>query len=109
VVVAERLLQIRQLVAVGQPLHGAHLGAVGLDAEDQAGPDRLTVEDDRARAADAVLAAQVRTGVAQVVAEHVGQRPAGLDGQVVVMAVDPQGDVVHVHHGVAFIGRLRLG
>ena len=96
VVIAEGLLQIRQLLAVGEPFHGAYLGAVGLNAEDQAGAHRSVVQDHRAGAADAVLAAQVGAGVAQVVAEHIGQGPAGLDDQVVIAAVNPQRDRVHI-------------
>ena len=101
VVIAEGLLQIRQLLAVGEPFHGAYLGAVSLNAEDQAGADRGVVQDHRAGTADAVLAAQVRAGVAQVVAEHVGERPARLDDQVVVAAVDPQPDGVHISHATS--------
>ena len=99
--IAEGLLQVRQLLAVGQPLHGAHLGPVRLNPEDQAGPHRRAVEDHRARPADAVLAAKVGAGVAEVVTEHVGQRPAGLDDQLVPAAVDLQGDRVQVLHAVA--------
>src|SRR5580692_4355648 len=99
--IGERLLQVRQLLAVGQPFDGAHLGTVGLHPEDQAGPHRRAVQDHRARPADAVLAAEMGTGVAEVVPEHVGQRPARLDDQLVLAAVDVDGDGVHVFHGPA--------
>src|SRR5215472_4909822 len=98
VVVAERLLQIGKLVAVGQALHRAHLGAVRLHAEHQAGAHRRAVNPDRARPADAVLAAHVGAGVAEVVAQHVGERAPGLDGQFVLGAVDPQPHLVLVRH-----------
>ncbi len=79
VVVDEGLLQRMQLLAVGEPFDGADLPAVGLDREHQAGADRLAVEDDRAGAADAVLAADMRAGLAAVVADRVDQRLARLD------------------------------
>jgi hypothetical protein len=98
VMITERLLQVRQLLANGETFHRADLRPVGLDAEDQAGPDRGLVQDHRAGPADTVLAAQVRAGVAEVVAEHVGQRPAPLDHQVVVPAVDLDRDRVRIGH-----------
>src|SRR5690242_13180076 len=97
VMVAERLLQVRQLLPAGQPFHRADLGLVGLYPEDQAGADRLAVHEHRAGAADAVLAAEVGAGVAEVVPEHVGQRPAALDGQLVLPAVHRQGDRMRAH------------
>jgi hypothetical protein len=49
-------------VASRQPLDRRHLGAVGLHGEHQARADGLTVDQYRARAADAVLAAEVCSG-----------------------------------------------
>ena len=49
---------------------------VDLDGEQQAGAHRLAVHQHRARAADAVLAADVRAGQPEVVAQRVGQQPA---------------------------------
>src|SRR5580704_5708044 len=98
VVIAERLLQIGQLVAVGQALDRTHVAPVRLHPEHEAGPDRGGVHEHRARAADAVLTAQVGAGVAEVVAQHVRQRPAGLDGELVLGAVDPEPDLPDVLH-----------
>ena len=50
--------------------------AVGLDRERQAGRADRAVEQDGAGAADAVLAAEMRAGQAEVVAEEVRQRDA---------------------------------
>src|SRR5262249_42882426 len=94
VMVAECLLQVGQLVAVGQALHRADLRAVGLHPEDQAGARRRAVQPHRARAADAVLAAHVGAGVAEVVAEHVGKRPRGPREQPVPGAVAAQPPLV---------------
>src|SRR3712207_769863 len=74
VVLPERLLDGVQLVAGGQALDRGELGSVGLDGEQQAGPDRFTVHQHRAGAAHAVLAADVRAGEAEVLAEEVGER-----------------------------------
>ena len=51
-------------------------GAVEGDREQQAGPHRGAVDQDRAGAADAVLAADVGAGQPQVVAQGVGEQPA---------------------------------
>lgn len=60
VVPAERLLQRVQLPRPAQALDRQHLGSVELAGEQQAGPRRLAVDQHRAHAADAVLAADVR-------------------------------------------------
>src|SRR5580698_9446288 len=98
VVIAERLLQIGQLLAVGQALDRTHVASVRLHPEHQAGPDRGGVHEHRGRAADAVLTAEVGAGVAEVVAQHVRQRPAGFDGELVLGAVDPEPDLPDVLH-----------
>ena len=74
------------------------LPAVGLDREHQAGADRLAVEDHRAGAADAVLAADMGAGLAAVVADGIDQRLARLDADVVRAAVDGERDVDFVTH-----------
>jgi hypothetical protein len=51
---------------------------VGLHGVHQAGTHRLAVEQDRAGPAHAVLAADVRAGQTQLVAQPVHQRQAGL-------------------------------
>ena len=89
----ERLLQRMQLAAVRQPLHGAYLLALRLHREHQARAHRLAVDDHRAGAADAVLAADMRAGLPAIVADGVDQRLARLDADGVVAAVDGQRDV----------------
>ena len=74
VVVAERLLQRMQLVgAGGDALDGQHLVAVGLHRQHQAGARRAAVEQDGAGAADAMLAAEMGAGEAELVADEIGQ------------------------------------
>ena len=87
-VLRERLLKRVQRVAVGEALDRLDLAVVGLHAEHEARAGRRAVDEDGARAADAVLAAEVRARVAEVVAQHVGQRAARLDRDLVARAVD---------------------
>ncbi len=72
---AERLLQRAPLEA----LDGLDLEAVGLDGEEQAAAHGDAVEPHGACAADAVLAADVRAGEAERVAQEVAQQEARLD------------------------------
>ena len=81
VVIHEGLLHRMQLVAVGEALDGADLLAVGLHGEHQAGAHRLAVDDHRAGAADAVLAADMGAGLAAILADGVGQRAPRLDAR----------------------------
>ena len=62
-----------------QRLDGAHRPPVGLHREHQARAHGLAVDLHRARSADAVLAADVRAGQPEVVAQEVGQQRARLD------------------------------
>ena len=72
---AEAVLQHAQrAVGLRQALDRGDAVAVRLHREHQAGAHRLAVEHDRARAADAVLAADVRAGEAQILAQPVDER-----------------------------------
>ena len=75
----EGALQRIELVAVRQALDGADLFAVRLYREHQARAHRLAVDEHRAGAADAVLAADMRAGLTAILANRVGQRAARLD------------------------------
>jgi hypothetical protein len=88
VALVEGLLQRVQLVAVGEPLDGQQRAAVRLRGEHEARAHGLAVELDRARAAHAVLAADVRAGQPGLVADEVRQQRARLDLPGVRPAVD---------------------
>ncbi len=60
----------------GQAFDSRDVVAFGLDREHQAGTHRRSVEQDRAAAANAVLAPDVRPGQPEVVAQVVRQQPA---------------------------------
>src|SRR5438132_695561 len=72
----------------GQALDGRDLVALRLDGEHQAGADRHAVEKYRAAPAHAVLAADVRTGEAEVVPQVIGQQPARVACRRILDRVD---------------------
>ena len=67
-------LQRRQF-AVGEAFDGAHRAARNAGYGNQAGADRLAVEQDGAGAAVAGVAADLGAGQAELVAQHRGQPP----------------------------------
>ena len=67
-----------------------HVMAFGLDRQHQARPDRLSVEQDCAAAAHAVLASDVSSGEAEVMAQVIRQQPARIDRRRMRNAIDPQ-------------------
>src|SRR2546430_2518368 len=85
---AERGLKRMQRVAraVSEALHGLDLVAVRLDGEHEAGADRLAVQQDGAGAAHPVLASNVRSGEAQLVAQEVGEEQPRLHRALVAHA-----------------------
>ena len=93
VLVGERLLDRPQLLAAHQALDGRDLVALGLERERQAGVARHAVDQHRAGAALAALAAGLGAGQAEPLAEDVEQRPARLDEQPVAPAVDEERDL----------------
>ena len=83
-----------------QALDRRHRGAVDLDGEHQARAHRLTVHQHGAGAADAVLAADVRAGEAELVAQEVAEEQARLDVGGVGRAIDGHADAETFRHGV---------
>ena len=75
----ERLLQRMQRAFLAHSLDRRDLGAVRLDGEQRAGLDRLAVEMHRARAAVGRVAADVRAGQPERLAQEVDQEQAGFD------------------------------
>src|SRR5919206_3442860 len=95
---AERLLERRQLLARAQALDGLDGGAVRLHREGQTGAGAVAVDQDRAGATDAVLAARMRPGEAEFLAQEVVQQETGLDSAAVGPAVYPHPHVVRGAH-----------
>ena len=90
VALLERGLQIGDLARVGQALDGLDLGAVALHRQHQAAAHDLAVDAHGAGAADAVLAADVAAGEAEILAQEIDQRLARLDALGDALAVDGQ-------------------
>src|ERR1700716_4174020 len=102
VVVAEGLLQRVQLgIAHRDALDRGDLVAVGLHRQHQAGARRLAVEQDRAGAAYAVLAAKMRAGEPEIMPDKIRQGDADLDLLLVTLAVDGQRDGSLLGHAVS--------
>ena len=69
----ERLLQRMEFLAFGKAFHRAHLLALRLHREHEAGAHRLAVEEHGAGAAHAVLTAEMRTGETAILAQRIGE------------------------------------
>src|SRR5687767_7822418 len=88
VMLAKRLLQRIQRVAIGEPFHRLDVAAVHLRGKEQTRANRRAIQDDRAGAAHAVLAAQMRPGQLEIVAQEVGERLAHFHRALVRAPVD---------------------
>ena len=91
VVLVEGLLHRMQLAVVGEPLDGDHRRAVGLDGEHGAGLHRLAVDMDDAGAALRGVAADMRSGQAERLAEQMDQQRPVLDVGGYGLPVDGHG------------------
>src|SRR5262249_31584530 len=95
----EGLLQGMQLVGRGRDaLDGENIMAVRLHREHQAGTRRAIIEEDGACPANAVLAAEMGAGEAELVPDAISQRPGDLALFFVPLAVDGQGDLSLLSH-----------
>src|SRR5262245_58986198 len=90
VVLVEGLLQRVEPTIAHEPLDRGDPRAVGLDREHDARARGLTVEQNGARAADAMLAADVRARQSEVLAQEVHQQLARLAAPVARDTVDGQ-------------------
>src|SRR5258705_2091779 len=98
VALVKRLLQRRKLLRVAQPFDGLHPAAVRLHREHQAAAHDLAVDPQGARAAYAVLAADMRPGEAELLSQEIHQVLARRHAPADLRAVDRQGDVESVVH-----------
>ena len=101
----EGLLQRGQRTAAGERLDRVDAAPVRLHGEEAAAAHGDPVQEDRARAADAVLAADVRPGEPQTVAEEVGQQEPRLDGLAHRAAVHGELDLDHDARSIARVVR----
>ena len=108
--VDERALHGVQLLAARQTLDGDHLAPVGRRGQHQAPVHPAAVEQDRAGAAFAVVAALLGAGQIEVLAQQIQQRHTRIDAiELVVDAVDAQAkvDVLGEHAPKAATSGLR--
>ena len=90
---AERSLQWVQLACrTGEGFNGLEFVSVGLDGKHDASADSLTVEQNRARTTDAVLAADVGAGEPELLADEIAQQQARFDFALMANAVDGEVD-----------------
>src|SRR5438270_13498710 len=88
--VYELLLQRRQGLVLGQAFDRRDRAPVGLCGEQEAGAHRPAVQQHRAGAADALLAAEVRPGQPDAVPYQIGQREADGVAAGPDLSVDPE-------------------
>src|SRR5207253_8962903 len=68
------------------------LGAIGLRSEEQTGTHGTSIEHHGASAAHAMLAADMGSDQAEIVAQEINQRAARLHGSGIFRSVDRRGD-----------------
>ena len=83
---------------LARPLDGSDRQSLSLHREHQAGTHRIAADDDRAGAADAVLAADMGSGLAAVLADGVRERAPRLDADGMITPVDVEGDIDRAGH-----------
>ena len=86
-------LQLMQPTVLREPLHCSDRLSFQLDSKQQTGADRLTIDQDRAGAADAVLTADVGPRLPALLAKRIRQRAARLDVDDVALTVDGEIDL----------------
>src|SRR5436305_362199 len=74
---------------------------IRLHCQHEARPRRAPVEQNRARAAYPVLAAEMGTGQTKLLADEISQRDADLDFLLIALAIDGQRDFPCVAHYVS--------
>src|SRR5260370_37760207 len=94
VLVPERLLDRVQLAVFGHALDRGQALALGLDRKHGAALDGFAVDQDRARAALARVAADTASGEPELVAQVVHEQESRLDLSLVLAAVDGGRDLV---------------
>src|SRR5688572_13639496 len=92
----QRLLQGRELSVLRHRLDGGDLVALHLHRVDEAGARGLAVDEHRAGAAHAVLAADMRSGEPAVLAQHVGEELPRLCANRVALSIYVQFEFKHL-------------
>src|ERR1700745_1888377 len=90
---AKRVLQVGDDPGIGQALDRLYVGAIALHGKEQAAAHHRVIKQHGASAADALLAADMRAGQSEIVAQEIHQRFAGFDPFANFLAIDAQFDV----------------
>jgi len=77
--------------------NGANVGAVDRHCEHRARPTRFAIDQDRATAADALLASDVSADQVKLLPKRVRERKSCLHFELVQLAIDPQRDSMLAH------------
>src|SRR5262249_13703261 len=88
---------MQRAVGAAHALDGLDLAAAHLQCQHQAGLDGLAVDQNRAGAADAGLAATLGAGQVQIVAEQIGEQAPSGWGDLEVLAVHSQANHITAH------------
>ncbi len=90
VTITEGLLEFRERLRRSQTFDCLHLRAIGLNSEHQARARGPPIHDDRAGAAHAMFAADMRTRQPDALTQEIGKVDAGLDLGLDGLTVDGQ-------------------
>ena len=102
-------MEIFDAFATGEAFDGGDVGTLGGEGEGEAGVDAAAVEQDGAGPALAVVAALLRAGEVEVLAEDVEEGGAGVKDEGVRRTVDFQGDRVGLFGGLGEGGQADRG
>ena len=98
VLVAQRLLyRMQRAIGPGQSLHGRDLTALRLDRQHQTRAHGQSIDHDRARPTNTVLAADMDTGTAHVDTEEVAQGLPPFHRGLDLTAIEGEIDLVLAH------------
>src|SRR5215470_20343126 len=90
---AEARLQGRETLILREPFDGDDLTALRLHRQHQAAAHGLAVEEHSAGAANSMLAADMRAGEPQLMAQAIGERQARFDCNLDLTPIDPEANL----------------
>src|SRR5262245_29436305 len=100
---AKARLQGRETFILREPLDGDNFAALRLHCQQQTAAHGLAVEEHRAGTANPMLAADMRAGQPQLMAQAIGERQARLDRKLDLTTIDLEANL----HGVCSAAILR--
>src|SRR5262245_5382238 len=101
----EGLLQGIELADATKAFDRLDRAAIGLHRKHQARSNAVAIDQHRAGAANAVLAADMRTGEPERLAQEIGEQQPRLDCKFVGLAIDGNIDVARSSHAILSVTR----